>query len=573
MSHPSNVPQAGTATRAPRRVGRYDIVLPIASGGMATVYLARPAAASQEVAPRFALKLTHAHLRQHQEFSRQLVEEAKIAAGIEHPNVVPVLDVGDDAQGIYLVMEYVDGDTLGNLHRLAHKAGGPLPVGVGLRVLLDALAGLHAAHELVDAAGRHLSLVHRDFTPQNILVGLDGMARLTDFGIAKAATSLDQTATGIVKGKIAYMSPEQARGRKLDRRADVFSAGVVAWELVAGRRLHDADTDVTLLLKVASEQAPRLATVRRDTPPALDAAVASALELDREMRCPSAAEFANRLRAAVEPVGWLASREQVAEELNRILGPKLARRHDRIRRSLAGRGAGSPSPHATPWPDSTPFPVDQPLQSDPSVRSFSHPGVQMPARAGEEAGLDAAGAASRPEPRRFPVRLGAAIALGGVGAIAVILPILVVGLETQPTPSEPATDAPSAPSAPIAPASSPAATASSVPTPFTVPIASAEAPARTVEVRANAKITALVIGGRNVRVETPGVSIVANLDPDRDDRAQRVHATSIDGRRAHGYLQSGQSRLTLHFGPRPSDTTAPAKTAPASSLAPNPYGR
>ena len=191
------------------------------------------------------------------------------------PQRVPVLDADHDPFGVFLVMDYIEGDTLSGLGRASVRSGGSLPLGIGLRVLLDALAGLHAAHELRDEEGRALHLVHRDFSPQNILVGVDGLARLADFGIAKVASRLAQTATGMVKGKFSYMSPEQARARPLDRRSDLWSAGVIAWEICAGRRLHEEGNDAATLLEIVSRAPPRLRTLRPDLPAALEDVVAA----------------------------------------------------------------------------------------------------------------------------------------------------------------------------------------------------------------------------------------------------------------------------------------------------------
>ncbi|HEY6459439.1 MAG TPA: serine/threonine-protein kinase, partial [Polyangiaceae bacterium] len=254
--HPAS---ARTSASVPDLVGRYEILLPIASGGMATVYLAR-AVGTGGFSTEVALKLTHAHLRTSTEFTNDLVEEAKLASRIRHRNVVAIIDVGDDPQGVYLAMEYVEGDTLAGIFRAKPRIPQPL----GVRILLDSLAGLHAAHELRDEGGQLVGLVHRDFTPQNILVGIDGVARLADFGIAKAATRLGHTRTGIVKGKIPYMAPEQAHGVVLDRRCDVWAAGIVAWELFAERRLYRNDDDVSTLLRVATERPPLLRTVVPD---------------------------------------------------------------------------------------------------------------------------------------------------------------------------------------------------------------------------------------------------------------------------------------------------------------------
>jgi len=321
MDAPAN--SARASPPLPERVGRYEILCPIASGGMAAVYLARArghGGFEQEV----ALKLTHAHLRESPEFAIDLVEEAKLSARIRHRNVVAITDVGDDPLGVFLVMEYVEGDTLSGLRRRATAAGG-LPVKIGVRVLLDALAGLHAAHELRDEAGAPLGIVHRDFSPQNILVGLDGVARLADFGIAKAASRLGETRTGIIKGKITYMAPEQARGGAIDRRTDVWSAGVIAWELFAGSRLY-ASEDLGTLYRIASETPRRLRSLVPNVPPEVDEAVAHALTVDPAARSPTAQAFARELAAACRATCGVAEPDEVGEYMSQLFGAKLAER-------------------------------------------------------------------------------------------------------------------------------------------------------------------------------------------------------------------------------------------------------
>ena len=184
-----------------------------------------------------------------------LLQEAKIAARVQHLNVVSVVEAGDDPVGLFLVLDYIEGDTLSGLSRALHKQNRALPLRISGRILLDAMAGLQAAHELCDDDGQPMNLVHRDFSPQNILVGIDGIGRLTDFGIAKAQGT-QVTATGVLKGKVSYMSPEQARGRSLDRRSDVWAAGVIAWELLAGRRMFAKQSETETLLAIA-ENTPR----------------------------------------------------------------------------------------------------------------------------------------------------------------------------------------------------------------------------------------------------------------------------------------------------------------------------
>ena len=344
----------------PERVGRYEILLPIASGGMATVYLARTRGAGgfeRDV----ALKLTHAHLRESGDFARDLVEEAKLAVRIRHANVVPVIDMGDDPFGLFLVMEYIEGDTLSGLMRRSAAAGSPLEPRFGLRILLDALAGLHVAHELKDDSGKTLGVVHRDFSPQNILVGTDGVGRLTDFGIAKAATRLDQTRTGIIKGKISYMSPEQARGQRVDRRCDVWAGGVMAWEILAGRRLYDASSeDVGLLFRIATEVPPRLRTVRPDVGAEIDEVVARTLTPDPDARIATAAELARELTRALRASRVeLAESADVAEYVERLVGRRLRERRARAKEVLAlrmqlGRVARTVDSSAGQTPSSSP---------------------------------------------------------------------------------------------------------------------------------------------------------------------------------------------------------------------------
>src|SRR5690606_7461695 len=273
MPHPDRQPTAPF----PEKVGKYELLLPIGSGGMATVFLARSTGVGG-FARDVALKLVHSHLRADEESKLHLLEEAKLSARIRHPNVVSVQEVDEDPFGLFLVMDYVEGDTLAGLERAAKKAGNPLNDRLIARLLNDALLGLHAAHELCDERGAPLGIVHRDFTPQNILVSVEGITRLTDFGVAKAADRAVRTKTGLIKGKIAYMAPEQARGHKLDRRCDVWAAGVVAWELIARRRLYTSEDDVSTLLKIVTERPTRLREVAPHVAPELDEAVAWALE-------------------------------------------------------------------------------------------------------------------------------------------------------------------------------------------------------------------------------------------------------------------------------------------------------
>lgn len=309
----------------PEKVGKYELLLPIGTGGMATVYLARSTGVGgfeRDV----ALKLVHAHLRTDEESKLQLLEEAKLAARIRHPNVVPVLEVDEDPLGLFLVMDYVEGDTLSGLSRLCRSAGKTIPLPLIGRILNDALLGLHAAHELTDETGKPLNLVHRDFSPQNILLSTQGITRLADFGVAKAADRAVRTKTGLVKGKISYMSPEQARGQPVDRRCDVWAAGVVAWELIAGKRMHRSDDDVATLLSIVTEDPPRLDSVVPHVPKALSNTVASALTPDTGRRCPTAEALRKSLLKAFEDAGGIADAQDLATFVQQMVRTKLDER-------------------------------------------------------------------------------------------------------------------------------------------------------------------------------------------------------------------------------------------------------
>ena len=279
--------------------GRYELLHEIATGGMATVYLgrARGVAGFERVV---AIKCCHPHLRGDEEFATMFLDEARLAARIHHPNAVSTLDVGDE-EALYLVMEYIEGDRLSGLIKAAAKKGEVIPLAIAARIMVDVLSGLHAAHELTDAQGKALSIVHRDVSPQNVLVGVDGTARITDFGIAKAEARATVTRDGQVKGKMSYMAPEQLGSSNVTRRADIYSAGVVFWESLTGRRLFRAETDVETLNMVLHGVVPKPSRVVPELPPELDAIVQKALERDPEKRYATAADFAEALENRHHP--------------------------------------------------------------------------------------------------------------------------------------------------------------------------------------------------------------------------------------------------------------------------------
>jgi serine/threonine-protein kinase len=308
---------------------RYELLLKIASGGMGTVYVGRQASAFG-VTRWVAIKRAHAHLLEDPEFARSLVTEAKVAARIHHPNVVAVQNVEESEGEVILVMDYVEGVSLSQL-----AWSGGVPSAIAIRILLDVCAGLQAAHDLTDDHGRSVGLVHRDVSPHNILVGLDGVARLTDFGIAKASsqqsTTGARTVTGILKGKVGYMAPEYVAGTNLDARSDVFSLGVVLWEILTGQRLFRGSSDIETLNLVLRQKIPSPSSVRHGLPKDLDRVVERALARPLENRFRSAAELGDELEAVARSHGLVAPPGAVAACVRRIAGEALEQRRALIR--------------------------------------------------------------------------------------------------------------------------------------------------------------------------------------------------------------------------------------------------
>jgi serine/threonine protein kinase len=306
------------------KLGRYEILGKLASGGMAIVYVAR----AQGVAGferLVAIKVLHSNLAHEEEFIKMFLDEARLAASIRHPNVVPTIDISDsEKSGYFIVMEYIEGDHLGQLLSSANKAAERLPVRVTLRVIGDALGGLGAAHDLRDEQGNKQNLVHRDVSPHNIMVGRDGVARLTDFGVAKAEDRLTHTRDGQVKGKLAYMAPEQAASGTTDTRSDLFSMGVILWECLTGQRLLRAESTAATLHKLLHGEIPKLSSVLPELEP-LDGLLEKALSRDPDLRYPTAEVFARALEDVSSQFGGAASLREVSKVVKHHAAPRIKR--------------------------------------------------------------------------------------------------------------------------------------------------------------------------------------------------------------------------------------------------------
>lgn len=301
-----------------RNVGRYSLFHSLASGGMATVYLGCLRSGAGVSRP-VAIKKLHPHIARGGQALDRFLTEARIASRIRHPNVVAVLDVVAEGDDQLLVMEYVHGESVAQLVAAAARAGEPIPIDVAVRIMVDALEGLHAAHEAANEHGAALMVVHRDVSPQNIMVDAEGRARIVDFGIAKALErSFTTESSSEFRGKLAYAAPEQIAGGSVDRRTDLWSAGMVLWELLASRRYFGGADPAEIVRRITAEPLSPPSTAR-PCPAALDATVVRALERDPDLRFPSAREMA----LALENSGAVADHRTVGRWMRRLARARL----------------------------------------------------------------------------------------------------------------------------------------------------------------------------------------------------------------------------------------------------------
>jgi serine/threonine-protein kinase len=343
----------------PRSVGRYLLRDEIASGGMATIHLGR-LLGSAGFSRTVALKCLHAALTKEPEFVSMLLDEAHLASRVRHPNVVQMIDVVSSDSEVILVMEYVHGESLAQLTRRANERGERMPLPVVVSVFSGMLYGLHAAHEAKGEDGGPLGIVHRDVSPQNVLVGTDGVARVFDFGVAKAASRLQSTWDGQVKGKLRYMAPEQLRSRPIDRRTDLFAAAAVLWETLTGRRLFDGVDPGAIVTQILMDEVPKPSSLVEGLPLDLDAIVMRGLSASPDARFANAREMAIALERAVPP----ATAREVGEWVEHIAGASLA---ERARLVDAVESSTFQSPLARPRPEDETAP-DVPVPSGKGAR-------------------------------------------------------------------------------------------------------------------------------------------------------------------------------------------------------------
>ncbi len=322
------------------RLGRYELLVPIAKGGMARVWAAR-LQGQRGFSKMVAVKTILPHLAEEPEFERMFLDEARIASGVHHPNVCEIYELGEEGKILYLAMEWVNGESLVTILR-----GGSSPtIGPGngqpkvepihphlaARIVSEAASGLHAAHNLTDDDGQPLGVVHRDVSPHNILISADGNVKVADFGVAKAMGQMTATAAGQIKGKMAYMAPEQVAGARVDRRSDVFSLGVVLYEATTGRKPFEGDGDAQVMHAILTGNFQPPSKLMRGYPPALEQIIVRALSHEAAHRHATAERLHLALEGFIAKSGSVVTPSHIASVVTGRVGPFLERRKEKIR--------------------------------------------------------------------------------------------------------------------------------------------------------------------------------------------------------------------------------------------------
>ncbi len=469
-------PSEPNARSPSREVGRYVLYGEIAAGGMATVHFGRlsgPVGFSRTV----AIKRLHPQFAKDPEFVTMFLDEARLAGRIRHPNVVPTLDVVATEGEIFLVMEYVQGESLSRLARSMKMQNQRIPPRILATVMSGVLHGLHSAHEAKDEQGHPLSIVHRDVSPQNILVGTDGTTRVLDFGVAKAAGRLQSTREGQIKGKISYMAPEQLSGGHVTRATDIYAAAVVLWECLVGHRLFEGDNEAMIVVRALEGRVQPPSVFVHGLPAEVDAVIMKGLARDPAQRFGTAREMA----LALERAFGVVPASEIGEWVEAIAGAELNKRAQTIAEiessSVSNVSQISPSAMmkqlneiSSPRIASIPSPSRHPSHpSQPGLASFNEGVSQV-----STISVSHSGRADREASERR-LRLPLVILLAAMVALAAAVGV-VLAMNRSPSGSKTSAAGPAQTALPAAPTISALPSADPSSSPMGAPMGTAAAP-------------------------------------------------------------------------------------------------
>lgn len=382
---------------ANRTLGRYTLERKLATGGMAEIWVghrAGPAGFKKDV----VLKRILPHLAEDPKFVEMFLDEARLAAALSHPNIAQIFELGEADGDYFIAMEFVEGHDLQAILERAAEVGSRVPPSIAARIVADACTALDYAHNFRDREGRHARLVHRDVSPQNILVSRDGIVKLVDFGVAKAATSTHKTQTGAVKGKLSYMSPEQISGQSVDARSDIFSLGIVLYEAVTGRRPFGHESELLAITAILNEHPARPCEITGDLPTELEAIILQALEKSPADRFQSAAEMHAALERVLHGMGTLVTAREVSRFVDAIWEP------------------GAPAAPVGVAPPSPAFALTHPLHPSAPTRPGSDAVERVPPPLHTSESTAAPANAPVRRPSRVPLIIAVLFTLALIGA-------------------------------------------------------------------------------------------------------------------------------------------------------------
>lgn len=514
-------------------LGRYELLIPVASGGMAVVWAARMKG-TRGFQKIVAIKTMRPEMVEDPQFEQMFLDEAALASRIRHPHVVEILDLGEENDVLYIVMEWIDGEPLHVIMKEATSKGGiPLPISV--RIAMQVCAGLHAAHELKDDSGKLVGLVHRDVSPQNVLVTWDGVAKVVDFGVAKAVgRGAGETVAGQVKGKVAWMAPEQARGSAIDRRSDIFAIGSLLYTMTTGRHPFRRDNELATMMNICSdERVFRPGKLVPGYPPQLEKALMQALEKDPAKRFPSANDMLKALDHALPSSMRVSTDDEVANFVHGLMSERFEKRREKIKEALRAADERETDPkrrigqeatgtalmplteasstgtvRATPIKEKSgsgpkaPPTVERwsvtdttPSQSGTAAEASSAQPVVAPANVllPPTLGLQLEQPAARSSSSRY-IAIGGAV-LGVAGIIALVAALRSGGDKSDANAATPPTSAP-AKTAETAPATTSAAAVATTPPPASATAATSGEPVDTANVKASTHVPATTGTGK-----------------------------------------------------------------------------